>query len=73
MWEKVTENLRDIARIYVISKNSVHCSVCCWARGNVSQNAGWVEKDTSRRVSVFLCESPGFCALRSVLLGTGER
>ena len=43
MWEKVTENQRDIARIYVIGINSVHCAVCCWARGNVSQNAGWVE------------------------------
>ena len=48
MWEKVTENLRDIARIYVISINSVHCSVCCWARGNVSQNAGWVETEDDR-------------------------
>lgn len=35
-------------RIYVISINSVHCSVCCWARGNVSQNAGWVETEDDR-------------------------
>lgn len=48
MWEKVTENQRDIARIYVIGINSVHCAVCCWARGNVSQNAGWVEKEDDR-------------------------
>lgn len=48
MWEKVTENQRDIARIYVIGINSVHRAVCCWAWGNVSQNAGWVETEDDR-------------------------
>ena len=48
MWEKVTENQRDIARIYVIGINSVHRAACCWARGNVSQNVGEVETEDDR-------------------------
>lgn len=37
MWEKVTENQRDIARIYVIGINSVHCAVCCWHGGTLAK------------------------------------
>lgn len=44
MWEKVTENLRDIARIYVISINSVHCAVCCWARGTLAKMPAGLRK-----------------------------
>lgn len=47
MWEKVKENQRDIVRIYVIGINFLHRSVLL-GTGNISQNAGWVEKEDDR-------------------------